>query len=69
VGEVHKVNEFTVDVPLHVVCLSVTVLDRVKGKETKGKSNREGKLRPRSAVGIATRYGPDGPGIEFRWEA
>jgi len=22
-----------------------------------------------SAVGIATRYGLDGPGIEFRWEA
>ena len=65
-GEVPKVNDSTDDVPLHVVRLSAIVLDRVKGKETCGKSSREGKLRPPNAVGIATRYGQDGPGIEFR---
>jgi len=45
------------------------VLDRVKAKETECKSNREGKLLPPNAVGIATRYGLDGPRIEFRWGA
>jgi len=24
-------------------------------------------LGPGSSIGIATAYGPDGPGIEFRW--